>query len=513
LVVSDSTRKLLVLAGLVLVFAASAATAFEPGLTWDEPTYVNAGQYYVAWFRTLSKRSLTGEGIYRYWAANHEHPPAAKLAYGLAAHLAQQTGLDPFLLARFAAAAMFTLLAGLVYWFIASQYNPLAGALAGLSLVLMPRVFGHGHFAALDVPAALGCLAATMFFCGTFVSTRTGGRVRTSLAVVAGLLWGVALLTKLNAIFLPLVLVPWALWYWRRQAVTPILLLLALGGGTFFAGWPWLWHDTVNRVKTYAINKTERMTDGERPTGTSDIPVQYLGTRYKDEKAPWHYPLVLTLATVPLGLLLMAGAGAARGVADKGHRAVTALIIASALLHLAVFVLPMVPKYDGVRLFMPAFPFIACLAGIGGAWLWRWRVAGRPAVVFALGFTAVSLIFTTPYELSYYNEAVGGAWGAQRLGFETTYWGDTVTRSAIDYVGEHCPDGSHITIRPMNLSFINGAPGKPTGEPDYLLVFPRQGMLGDSLAELRKTHTIVEEWTYLGVPQCILFGAPRQSPR
>lgn len=110
-----------------------------------------------------------------------------------------------------------------------------------------------------------------------------------------------------------------------------------------------------------------------------------------------------------------------------------ALLAATMLFVLLVFSWPGTPVYDGVRLFLMAFPLWAVWAGIGARWLierptvaaWRPRVRhGMLAALLALQGTGLFLYH--PCHLSYYSALVGGLPGAERLGFEATYWGDTV---------------------------------------------------------------------------------------
>ena len=500
--------------GFVVLLLIGASASTGPGITWDEPSYATAGYSYYLWLAELSPQSFRRATINKHWEVNHEHPPAAKLVYGPAGALEKEHGLLTFLTARLLAVGMFVALVGLVYLFVTSYFGRLAGVLAALSLVLMPRVFGHGHLAALDVPVALACFATTLVFARADLN-----RWR---AAAAGVLWGVALLTKINAVFLPLVLIPWALWYHRRRAVLPCMMLLVLGGATFVAGWPWLWHDTSIRIRGYAVGMSERTRQGEHSSGTTNVPVHYLGRTYRTRRAPWHYPFVMTLATVPVGLLVFAGAGARRSLARKGTRGIGVLILASGLLHIVVLALPMVPKYDGVRLFMPSFPFIACLAGVGAARVWDWRGrAGKAIVAAALAASALVLICTHPYELSYYNGLVGGAWGARKLGFETTYWGDTVTPEVMAYVNQHCPDGSKVAVWPRHQAFLDSLPWMRKGlefrkdweagtpRADFLILFPRQSYLDEFTTDLVRNQKPIRQWTYLGVRQCMLFDLRR----
>jgi len=483
---------------LLALTLCSWLAAFNPGITWDEPAYVASGYQYVQWLTQLSPNAFGYQQIDETWRLNHEHPPLAKIIYGFAALLEGGDTMASLMAARLAAALIFVALVAAVLFFTTAHYGKVAGMLAALSLVLMPRVFGHGHLAALDMPVALLVFATTAIFARF-------DEKPVNAAAWAGVVWGLALLTKLNAVFVILVIIPWALWRKGREAVLPCVVFLAIGTAVFFAAWPWLWHDTVDRVAAYVINKTERINAVDRPTGTTDVPVHYLGVSYKQNDAPWHYPFVMILATMPLAIIIMSQLGSVKARKEKQH--VTLLVVASVAVHLGIFALPGVPKYDGVRLMMPVFPFIACLAGIGGAWFWqRYGVGGKIALLTVLALDLGLLIHAHPYELSYYNLAVGGAWGAQKLGFETTYWGDTLTQTTIDEIVQLTSD-STITVRPRYLDFLPWSDVEvcPSPTAQYIVVFPRQGYLDDETRRLLEAQVPLRQWKYFGVSQCLLY--------
>jgi hypothetical protein len=90
----------------------------------------------------------------------------------------------------------------------------------------------------------------------------------------------------------------------------------------------------------------------------------------------------------------------------------------------------------------------------------------------------------------------------------------------LQYLNDNCPEGSRILVLPDYMESLQTLPGLKDGlvrqrpgpssvSPDYVVVFPRQGMLGDQLDELSKTHGLVRQWDYLGVPQCLLFSRRR----
>jgi hypothetical protein len=119
------------------------------------------------------------------------------------------------------------------------------------------------------------------------------------------------------------------------------------------------------------------------------------------------------------------------------------------------------PAHDGVRLMLPAFAFLAILAGWGIAGtaegLSR-RARGQAAAFFRYSVHALflapaawALIAIHPYELSYYNALVGGPRGAWNLGFELTYWYDAFTPQFRRDINRKLPAGAEITF-PSKLS-------------------------------------------------------------
>ena len=57
---------------------------------------------------------------------------------------------------------------------------------------------------------------------------------------------------------------------------------------------------------------------------------------------------------------------------------------------------------------------------------------------------AWQLVMIHPYELSYYNELIGGPRGAWRTGFELSYWYDPFNQSTIAAINERLPHGATV---------------------------------------------------------------------
>src|SRR5262249_1476633 len=102
--------------------------------------------------------------------------------------------------------------------------------------------------------------------------------------------------------------------------------------------------------------------------------------------------------------------------------------------------LPNAPGHDGIRQFLPSVASLAILAGLGAAWLADrippgWRRAVVPILVAAVvGECLVGIARTYPYTDSFYNVAFGGLKGAERYGFELTYYWETTGPEFLDWV-------------------------------------------------------------------------------
>ena len=138
----------------------------------------------------------------------------------------------------------------------------------------------------------------------------------------------------------------------------------------------------------------------------------------------------------------------------------------------------------------------------------------HPGIILAAVFVGqtMGLVWTHPYQLAYYNAVVGGLNGASWLGFETTYSGDTLSRSLLREVARRVPDGSTIEIAPVLHQFqvealqtqcpvLNRnrltlrAYDRERKEGEYLLVFHRRADMPNQRG-LKAAGWQVQETTY-----------------
>jgi 4-amino-4-deoxy-L-arabinose transferase-like glycosyltransferase len=193
----------------VLAFVALWATESAVGFTRDESVYFHAGEAYARWFQQLLRspsQALTDAAIVRAFDYNHEHPVLMKVLFGLSHLLFHDTlgwmrSATAFRLPAFALGA---LVPALTFLLGSAVYGRTAGLFAALSFLLVPRHFFNAQLACFDMPIAALWLLVVYAFWRALEDRRWG--------VLCGVFFGLALATKHNALFLPFVLGPFALW-------------------------------------------------------------------------------------------------------------------------------------------------------------------------------------------------------------------------------------------------------------------------------------------------------------
>ncbi|WP_347245564.1 glycosyltransferase family 39 protein [Thermogutta sp.] len=431
-----------------------------PGVTCDELYHVGYGKRLVSSLLRNGVHFFARDCIRQTFAWSPDgppvHPPLGNWILGWfhwmfdpAPQELSQLAITP---ARFGTAVCFGVLVFLVCWAGIYRYGLIGGLAAGCSLVLMPRLFGHAHLAALDAITVLMCTATVL---AVVVAERSG---RWWAFALAGSVWGLALLTRFHGLLCSPPILLWIFWRRRSKGIVPAFCWLASGLLIFYIGWPWLWFDTLQHVRLYVSTSTQR----------TPIHVFYLGRVWEDSLVPRHYVWVMFLATMPVGLLLAGGIAifshwssrsSQRNTLTPAPRmdAADFLFLGTMVFFLAIFTGPRVPVYDGVRLFLPVYSMWALLVGRGTQVVWEWisrvkRLSPPYGPSFLLGsllaLQAVGVVSFRPVWLSYYNLLVGGLAGAERLGFEVNYWGDALTEPLLAAVAHRAEKGETLVFGP-----------------------------------------------------------------
>jgi hypothetical protein len=363
-----------------------------------------------------------------------------------------------------------------------------ATALAGIALLAFhPRLWADMHNNPKDVPQLV-------FFAFTVMAAaRWCARPRVASALVAGVMGGAALAIKVNAVFVPFVVVL-GLWPWQASATgwRPVVdhlrrlwwhygLMIAVAAATFFSVWPWLYRNPLPRFGKHLRPFVMQGGRSPHPGWNPDPAIQVVATM------PELMLLLLTLGT------LVALMRVARGSDPTGTLRLLLAWMAVPILRNSV---PGAVNFDGIRHFYEFLPPAALLAAIGGATLVRLAGESR-RLVAATGLAAVTalnlaeaIVRHHPFETAYFNRLVGGLAGAARRFPEATdYWGSSY-RQGLDWLNRNAEPGSalHVPVHPHivalvsghwlrhDLRFIEGSDVEPalaSGRPVYVMFVTR----------------------------------------
>lgn len=453
------TRELVATLVVALVYVVVLArTAPDIGFVRDEGYYFKAAREYVGWFPELvsdPQQAVRAPTIDRYFSYNHEHPALVKVVQGgLHALLHERWGLTSSAQGFRAAGFLYAALALLGTFVLGRQIaGPGAGVLAALFLTAMPRFFFDAHLACFDVPitAMWTWSLAAFLWLWTAPPSRVAPRT-----LGTGVVFGLAIATKLNALFLPFIFV--AVWllgppgrWWPRRTVGEdgraglqlgalpwsLIGVAIVGVAVFFASWPWLWPDPVGRVLEYLRFHAQH----------EHYPISYFGELYVKPPFPWSFPWVMTALTVPTPILLLGALGLAARLPDLLRRRPDAVVLLlGTLLPIFLISLPSTPIFGGTKHWYNALPTLSIAAAavvsagarelMAAAVRRRGQTSGAtpgpgriaPALAGALTITFclpgwLGAARVHPNGIGFYNELAGGVRGAAELGMQRSFWG------------------------------------------------------------------------------------------
>jgi len=479
--------------GLALVGVLVLLATTDMGFTRDESFYFRAATDYAGWFIELEDNwragrlveSFTQANIDRHWGYNPEHPVLLKALFGLS-HLWLHERWDLLSASdamRFPAIAFTGVLLAVLYLFtLEVTGRRLAAVLAPVLLMATPRFFFHAHLTCFDVP--MTAIWVVMMYVWWKSLDRTGW------AIAAGVVWGIALITKLNAFFIPFVLLAhWAIGGWRRfsvrggrlrvpQVPTALFWMISLGPLIFYLGWPRHWFDTYERVRWYFNFHLKHEHYFQ----------YYFGQNLWEPPFPVEFPFVLTLTSTPLPILAAWFVGIGWVVSETvkrvdgrwqlvGDRFATGTLIAlNIVVPFLIIARPSTPIFGGVKHWFPALLYL-CLLGAYGICRTvevlvaadRTRLRAGVAAALSVVVLAPSIAATHTYHAhgtAYWNAVVGGISGAADRRAMRQFWG-YASRDALDWINEHAPPNARV-------AFQNTTPGA-------MEMYQREGWLRDDI--------------------------------
>lgn len=433
------------------------------GFTRDEGFYFVAARSYEKWFSLLwsdPSLALSQAMRDRFWGVNHEHPSLIKSLFALSHHFLGGLFAEPSTSFRLPGMALSSLGVAVIYRWGQQLCGRSAGLVAALSFAFMPRVFFHAHLACFDLPVTALWLVTSYLYWRSLAQQQWG---RAHVAV--GVMFGLLLDTKHNAWLMPpALLLHFALTQgpallrelrtgkpWWQRVPRAWLSMALLGPLVMYGLWPWLWHDTLPRLREYVTFHTAH----------EYYNMEFLGRTYWQPPFPRGYAQLMTLATVPAVTLALALAGVLtflRAQWSEPARAAYWLWAVSILVSYAPWLSSSTPIFGGTKHWLPAYPFLALFAGLGFARVLEAVRAAWPRLAQPVALAAcvvlgplVMTLHSHPFGLSAYTPLVGGAPGAASLGLNRTFWGYT-TQSLAPFINQRAPRRSAVYVHDTALA-------------------------------------------------------------
>lgn len=440
---------LLVLSPALIFFILALSTLSHYGIIWDGPDHFYRGQAYLNYYLTGStnfsnlqgsKRSFYQDDKYtaEYFFLNDGgHPPLNGILAASTNYIFyQKLGLlgDVESLHLFGVVAS-SLLVLVVTLFAYQSCGILAALVAAISLSSYPLFWSESHFNIKD-PVESAFFGITIW---AFWMSLKGYRWRWLLLSIVS--FAVALSTKFNILFLPLIIIPYLfVKYGARfsfKMISPINIFVNLPKGyrlvallspllvflIFILSWPYLWQDLGGLFKVFSYYM-ERGLSGQKEAGIF-LPGQIN-----------IYPLVWIIITTAPWVLFLTFWGIFWIWKDKRSGKVGMLWFFWLLIPILRVMFPHARTYGGVRQLMEYVPAVALLAGFGAAKLKETicthtknlPIPHRKFLVSSLilGIFIPHLLILAkihPNENVYFNFLIGGIKGAS--GRSIPYWGNS----------------------------------------------------------------------------------------
>lgn len=354
-----------------------------------------------------------------------------------------------------------------LFGFVRAEWGAVEAVAAVGLLFLSPRVVCHMMANIKDFPLMVFFSLALLGFHRALASGSAWD------LAFAGVLGGMALATKANALFIPLIALPVALlarplasWPRRTRLLAGLVVAGILAAAVLFAAWPWLWPDPVTRLGWHW-----RYVSG-RAFSSLDSQIDPL-------------PALVFTATLPL--LVLFGVGLvclARPILARRSSAL--LLVVWIAVVLGRMYLPGNVNFDEIRHFLEVYPALAVVAGIGAGALVRRLTAAIPRAVegvsanarvaqswlaqvavlgTALGGSAWSVGGVHPYETAYWNPLIGGLPGAIHASLTQTrdYWGMSY-RDGLRYLNRHAEPRAVLAVPLIEHAIRLVAPQRLRGD-------------------------------------------------
>lgn len=380
------------------VFVIGVVLSPRVGVSWDEADNIFAGGVYVTFFKEnfnphafdgfWDQASYFRDRIFTLNPTLSHYPPVANYVGSALSIVAEQfgygkTGPEIIILFHVATAIFLAILTATVYRFaLLLGLTPITSLFVAAATYLYPTIFGHGLTNLKDT-AQTAMFTLSLYYL-----------VKNKLWVGA-IFWGLALATKFNAIYVPIV---WVLWRFlsgisdKKKVIVDTIFVVLIGLTVMFVVWPYVWFDPMRRIMEVISYFT---------TVGQGYSVYWYGHIYTvgERSTLWWYPWMSVLTMTPPILLLLGITGVIRIFWKRDVK--NMLLVVWFLVPMARTILPYAAFYDGLRHFMEVIPALALLCGVGI------EAVGRRAYPMLLGGIVGYLVLINymyfPYSTGYLN--------------------------------------------------------------------------------------------------------------
>ncbi|MBX9654805.1 phospholipid carrier-dependent glycosyltransferase [bacterium] len=497
----------------LLVLVSMTKTIRDIPMVWDEGATVERIEKIEQGWKQYQLGQITfSQFTDTYWRFSRAEPDGHSPFYALlsmAGHVLTVGILDPPASFRFGGVFLFSLAVAMVYATLRARWSFASALITTILLVSIPRVVPEVSFALTDGPLF------SLSLIGWSIFVRIVERQTLRSTIAFGIVMGLAMGTKLTGWFLSIPYVIWLFTEWRSPHFRALLTRGIVAGTVSLlvvflinVGW---WPDPVQGISAYFHSNLTRKE-------TIPIPILFGGVRY-EFSLPWYNTLVWTVIAMPLGILMLGGTGVLLSFRQFRSSWFARLLLLNWLTLIVVRALPQAPGHDGTRQIIISFGFLTLLAG----WMMEqirliplrsnWNVVASILIGIAAASESVgSVLSYHPLELSYYSPLVGGLPGAEKRGFEPTYFWDSLTPEVLDWLNQHTSPGRSILFRNYTLSLRYleewGILRHPTDPrlypPQWFVIQHRPGLYNESDRRLLAKKPAFEK-SLFGVPLLSIY--------
>lgn len=447
------------------------------GQNWDESTHFARGQSFLHFFLTGKKdfsdlplnyrKSFYQQDIvnnFNFYVRPERaaHPPISDTLAAFSNYIFYQklNILGDIESYHLYSVLLSSLLIGAIVYFTGSYFGNFAGIISGLSLLLYPFFLGESNFNIKDFPET--------FFYSLFIITFWVAIKKRKIfwIFICSIFFGLGLGTKFNIFFAGLTVFIWFMIYTfdeiKNKGVPSFLknhwclilsfvLIPVVGSLLFYITWPFLWVDTVNRVKEVFIFYKD-LSD------TSLDPRFLLLNGFIN-----FYPILWIATTTPIIILILGLTGFIRLLRKLNPSFPGLLLLIWLLIPILRVSIVHSYIYGGIRHIMEYIPVLAIIAGVGGDFIikkiysllpknkkqFRFLTVQKLQFFVILLFIPITIkiISIYPNESVYFNPLIGGLKGAKEKNIPG--WGNSLGstyRQAINWINKNAEKNSKLSL-------------------------------------------------------------------